>query len=169
MGWVFVWEGILQNNFGASIWGRLTTKFITSNIIAGGLVVSNQFFFIFNPDFSWEMDSNLRTNALIFFGFGWQKRNNKIGWPPSVKVTLTNKNSLTDFCVLPLERDKFIPKFSTRIAGMAHLRLALFPNSSFDRGILHVTPTKSLTFSPGDLRIAMLSFRWLQKHNPPSK
>ena len=29
-----------------------------------------------------------------------------------------------------------------------------------DRGILHVGPTKSLTFSPGDLRVAMY---WLKK------
>ncbi len=36
---------------------------------------------------------------------------------------------------------------------MAHLRLALFPKRSFEfSGILHVGPTKGLTFSPGDLR-----------------
>ena len=37
--------------------------------------------------------------------------------------------------------------------------IALFPNvRSFELivGILHVGPTKSLTFSPGDLRVAML-------------
>ena len=27
-----------------------------------------------------------------------------------------------------------------------------------DRGILHLVPTKSLTFSPGDLRVAMMTF-----------
>ena len=36
--------------------------------------------------------------------------------------------------------------------------IALFPNVrsfEFSSGILHVGPTKSLTFSPGDLRVAM--------------
>ena len=41
---------------------------------------------------------------------------------------------------------------------LAHHRLALFPNSSFEFSrILHVGPTKSLTFSPGlSLRVAMV-------------
>ena len=42
--------------------------------------------------------------------------------------------------------------------NLAHLRLVgqKFPNNSFEfNGILHVGPTKSLTFGPGDLRVAM--------------